>query len=264
MTDEAFARTGEEHPGETEMIFTCAMDIGEGMLSSGAEVNRVEDTVSRICRAYGMTVDIFSITSLIIATVRTPENRVLTQTRRAVSRSTDLCRLEDYNATSRRICETRPAASEVREMICALTKSQPRRRILRDTVGYALAAGGFALFFGGTFVDALVAAVIAILIYFMDHFVRPPSPNQLIYTFLCSAVAGSAASLTLRFGVPIGIDKVIIGDIMVLIPGMAITNSIRDMFCGDIMTGLMRLSESVLSAAAIAAGFAVPVIFFGL
>ena len=86
MTDEIVSRTDAETLSESEMIFTCAMDIGERMLCSGAEVNRVEDTVSRICRTYGMTVDIFSITSLIIATVRTPENRVLTQTRRDVAK----------------------------------------------------------------------------------------------------------------------------------------------------------------------------------
>ena len=264
MTDEIVSRTDAETLSESEMIFTCAMDIGERMLCSGAEVNRVEDTVSRICRTYGMTVDIFSITSLIIATVRTPENRVLTQTRRAYSRSTDLCRLEDYNAMSRKICDEGPTAAAVRSMIDELTESRPKSRILRDMIGYILAAGGFAMFFGGTLIDGVAAAVIGLLIYLMDHFVRPPSPNQLIYTFLCSAAAGTAAALTLRLGAPINVDKVIIGDIMVLVPGMAITNSIRDMFCGDIMTGLLRLSESVLSGAAIAAGVAVPVIMFGI
>lgn len=249
---------------EFEELFTVAMDIGEQMLKVGAEVNRVEDTLSRILSAYGTDdVEVFSITSLVIATVRTPDGRVLTQSRRATTHSTDLSRLEDYNALSRHICETRPAAAEIRARADAIRDSG-EHGLPRDIFGYILAAGGFALFFGGTWIDGIAAALIGLLILLLDKFVKPPSANVLIYTFLCSAAAGTAAALTLKAGIPINPDKVMIGDIMVLIPGMAITNSIRDMFCGDIMTGLLRLAESVLVAAAIAVGFAIPVFVFGI
>ena len=252
-----------EEVSETEKIFTAAMDIGEQMLCAGAEVGRVEDTVSRICRAYGAEADIFSITSLIIATIRTSSGRVLTQTRRVSARSTDLCGLEDYNALSRYICENHPTSEEIQIKAEAIRRNRPRR-ISRDIAGYILAAGGFALFFGGGYIDGAVSAAVGLLIFLMDRYAKPPAPNAMIYTFLCSAAAGTAAALIFRAGVPINPDKVMIGDIMVLIPGIAITNSIRDMFSGDIMTGLLRLSESALTSAAIAAGFAVPVFIFGI
>jgi len=64
-------------------VLSCALDIGEHMLVSGAEVYRVEDCIRRICFAYGATdVDVFTITSSIVATVEPPGEQRLTQTRR--------------------------------------------------------------------------------------------------------------------------------------------------------------------------------------
>ena len=44
----------------------------------------------------------------------------------------------------------------------------------------------------------------------------------------------------------------IMGNIMLLIPGLVFTNSIRDMLNGDTMTGLLRVCESLLRTVAIA------------
>ena len=50
-------------------------------------------------------------------------------------------------------------------------------------------------------------------------------------------------------------DKIIIGDIMLLIPGIAMTNAVKDMLVGDTIAGTMRLLESLLWAGALAGGF---------
>ena len=55
---------------EIEEYLYFAMSIGEKMLISGAEVGRVEDTISRICYAYGAKkVDVLSMNNAIITTV---------------------------------------------------------------------------------------------------------------------------------------------------------------------------------------------------
>ena len=50
-------------------------------------------------------------------------------------------------------------------------------------------------------------------------------------------------------------DLVMIGDIMLLIPGVAMTNATRDMLSGDTISGVMRFVESLLWAVALALGF---------
>ncbi len=49
-------------------------------------------------------------------------------------------------------------------------------------------------------------------------------------------------------------DKVLIGIIMLLIPGIMLTNSIRDILLGDIISGSLRLVEAILMAATLALG----------
>ena len=84
----------------------CALDIGAEMLTRGAEIHRVEDSVRRICMAYGAEkVDVFSITYTIVVTMSSPEFGFRTQARRIKGFSYDLHRLDKLNALSRSICE---------------------------------------------------------------------------------------------------------------------------------------------------------------
>ena len=87
-----------------EQLLTLAMDMGERMIICGAEANRVEDTIRRICTAYGcIKVDVFSITSYLSATITKPDGCHETQTRRIHSYSHNLDKLEHLNAISRYI-----------------------------------------------------------------------------------------------------------------------------------------------------------------
>ena len=58
-------------------------------------------------------------------------------------------------------------------------------------------------------------------------------------------------------------DKIMIGDIMLLIPGLLLVNAIKEMFNRDIVTGLYRLIEAVLVALAIAGGYALAFLVMG-
>jgi uncharacterized membrane protein YjjP (DUF1212 family) len=59
------------------------------------------------------------------------------------------------------------------------------------------------------------------------------------------------------------VDKIIIGNIMLVIPGIQFTNSLRDMINGDTISGLLNLSEALLKAIAVAMGFAVVLMIGG-
>ena len=79
----------------TEYLLCLALDVGEGMLKNGAEVARVEDTIERICQAYGAVhVEVFTIISMINAAVRMPDGSYSSQLRRVKQTSTNLDKLE--------------------------------------------------------------------------------------------------------------------------------------------------------------------------
>ena len=90
-----------EDRGELRKLVSGALDLGEELLISGAEVARVEDTIRRVCLAYGAeSADVFTITSTVIVTVDFGERGSITQTRRISGTKFNLTSLEALNDLS--------------------------------------------------------------------------------------------------------------------------------------------------------------------
>ena len=87
--------------------------------------------------------------------------------------------------------------------------------------------------------------------------------NRLFFTAVCSALSGFFAILFVRLGLADNADMIMIGDIMLIIPGLMLINSLHELLCGDVMSGLMRFLETLIIALSIACGFAVPILLIG-
>ena len=246
-----------------EKVLSIALDIARNMVKCGAEVNRAEQAVMRICYAYGMEkAQVFSVVSMIIATVVDEESGAHTQMRRSYSYGVDFGRLEKLNALSRKMCSEKPDLDLMRlelDKICVVEKNFK----LKVCAGYMLAAAAFAIFFGGTVLDAFAAVPIAAILYVMQTYIRVKGASRLFFTAVESAVAGFLALGFVYIGFGNNPDMIMIGDIMVLIPGLQLINALREMLHGDLMSGMLRLLESVILAVAIALGFAIPIYFWG-
>lgn len=246
----------------SEKVLSLALDLGKSMVRSGAEMNRVEDTVIRIGYAYGMKkTEVFSIISVIYATVIDSEGKTQSQLRRISSMSVNFEKLEKLNDLSRRICKNKPDPDEARRELESICVPGKKFNII-VCLGYMLASASFTVFFGGTLLDAVASMPIAAMIYLMQSFIKTQGTSRLFFTALESAAAGLAALLFVHFGFGNNADMIMIGDIMLLIPGLMLINSLREMLCGDMMSGLLRMLESVLVAMAIAVGFALPILFW--
>lgn len=240
-----------------EAVLSCILDMGELLLTSGAEVMRVEDTISRLCAIYNFTkADVFTITSSIVLTVHTPQGRVITQTRRIRDRGTDLGRVARINALSRQLC-VKPL--DVPAFRCAIEelRHSPVYPVWAQCGMYALISAAFSIFFGGTLWDALAAALSGLLLFGALRFGGRMRLNSILLNMLSSMLAALAVAGMVALGLGQNPDKIIIGNIMLLIPGIAFTTSLRDMISGDTISGLLGVSEAVLKALAIAIGFAV-------
>ena len=221
---------------ETEIshFLHILVQMGEALQNSGAEVFRVEDTLNRIAIAYGAEdVNVFVITSSIVVTLTMPSLPPQTETRRLRhAASNDLLTLEKLNALSRRICTAPPSIEEFQRQLNAILAQHPDPRL--HLAGSVLAASSFAIFFGGNLWDGLLAGGIAVLICWMERYLSPFCMNGVEFQFIASFLSG--------------------GIIMLLIPGIMLTNSIRDILLGDIISGSLRLVEAILMAATLALG----------
>ncbi len=245
-----------------EDVLRIALDIGGAILKSGGEINRVEDTVSRICRAYGAKhIEIFAIPSVMIATIRLDNEDYSSQVRRIDNVSNDLYKLELYNSISRKICVNTPEISEVDKMISEAKEKKPYPWWL-CLIGAIIAAGGFAVFFGGDILDGIVAGIIAVPIYFIDSlpFKRV---NRLAKTVMQSFLGGVLALFAVILGIGSHEGMIMIGTIMLLIPGLSFGTAFRDLLCGDFLAGTLKTVQCLLAALMIAAGYLLSMFLLG-
>lgn len=248
---------------EAERVVEKSLDIGEAMIKTGAEITRVEDSIRRICKAYsGGIVDVFSIMSLIVVTLHTTEDRNITLSRRIYTYQTDLGKLEQLNALSRYICQNLPCIDEIDSRMQKIMEEKKGFSI-KIFLGYLLAVPSFALFFGGNMRDGMAALLVAAVFYVFECFFKGKSSNKVIYIFMSSFVVGVLTILSVKAGIGQHIDKIMIGNIMLLIPGINFMNSVKDMLSGDTISGLLKLLESIMLAVAIAAGYAAALLLSG-
>lgn len=240
---------------DTEKLLSVIMNLGKEMLMCGAEVNRVEDTISRLCNAYNLNnAEIFSITSLILVTVKDIDGKSFVQSRRIAGYIFNFYRLEELNALSRTVCQSTPSAEDFQVMLDEIIKHSHFSKLLR-LIGFVLTSGGFCMLFKGSLTDAFFAGAISVVIFFIEQLFNQFAINGMFFNFVSSLFAGIAAVHITNLNLGAQLDKIMIGDIMLLIPGLMLTNAIKDMMNGDTMAGFLRFCEALLTALAIALGF---------
>lgn len=237
-----------------DQILCTALDVGEGLLKNGATVHRTEDTVERICRAHGaIHVEVFCIPSLILAAIRMEDGSYSSQNRRIYSSTNNFYRMDRFNSVSRSLCGDKMTLEQAEEEIRQI-KTRDAYPSWLQYIGNFFASGAFSIFFGGTALDALAAALIGLVIALIKSKL-PRNVNVLSSTLVCSLLAGLLSILLTHAGLAHNYDKVMIGTIMLLIPGVSFGTSIRDLLGGDTVAGLLQLIQAILLAAIIAAGY---------
>ena len=246
-----------------DAILSCVLDMGELLLTNGGEVFRVEDTLSRLCTAYGFqNINVFSITSSIVLTAECPNGKILTQTRRIVTRGTNLQCVAQVNALSRQLCAKPVPVAEFKQKLKDIrTEKTYSKPVI--ALGYALISFVFAVFFGGSWLDGLASAISGLVVFFAQQIIGRLRMNNLLENLLVSAFTALAVVLLVKLGIGHSPAKITIGNIMVLIPGIAFTTSLRDMINGDTISGLIGISEAAIKAIAIAIGFALVLVQMG-
>lgn len=241
-----------------DKLLNIAIELGTQLMYSGAEIYRTEESIFRLLRAYGLEEpQVFAVPNTLIVSVATPEGHPITRMSRIPAHGTDLEHLERCNDLCRRLCFNPRPLDEAHSQVKAL-KSQVRRyKNWQILMGHALAAGCFCPLFGGIPADMICAALCGFLLgVFVMYGGRFMGSNGFFRTVISSALASVMPVLLVHIGIGRDVDMVTIGVLMLLVPGAALTNSMREIMAGDILSGLSRMAEVLLTASAIAVGSA--------
>lgn len=239
---------------ELEELAKVAQRVGELLLKSGAEIYRVEDTMQRVCAAYGAHGNAFALPTGIFVTVESG-GRAMTLTLRVLERETNFTRIAQVNEFSRGLSRQRLTYEEAMARLDAIALARlypPWLRMLSS----GLISGVFALIFDGGPAEGAVAVFTGMAVFAFIRLLRPFLANLLLEYFLSGMAAGALLLVFARLLPAMNTYSVVVGSVMMQLPGVSITNAIRDGMQGDILSGLSRFLESALFIGALACGLA--------
>lgn len=241
---------------EIKKLLVMSILAGKIMLRNGAETYRVEDTITRICKSRNIQyVQTFVTPTGIFLSVE-HEDDLFSYIQRIKSISIDLHKIDKVNNFSREFVGSNMTVSEGMNILNSIEKVPPYKNITRFIFA-GFAGGFFTLMFNGSFLDFLATFITSFfLLIVIDNIKKTP-----ITFFLSNVIGGIFVTLfsIILFNLGIGdnINKIIIGSLMLLVPGVAITNAIRDSISGDFVSGVSRAVEAIIIALAIAFGVGV-------
>lgn len=243
---------GETLFGQEKVALAVA--IGEEMLKNGGEVYRVDDTVKRILSFYCFDdFNVFVISNGIFVTVDENGQCPLSCVRNVHTWITDLGKIADLNRLSRDICEAKCTVEEANNRLCEI-KNRKSASTLLECVAAGVGCGAFCYLFGGNPLDMMVSLCIGCLIKLFLISATKQNISKFIGHIVGSVVVTILAVIVHGIIDLVLVDKVIIGSIMILVPGVALTTSIRDFFSGDYLSGSIHLIDALLTAVCIATG----------
>lgn len=229
-------------------------EVGVRLLSGGAEIYRVEDTIGHILSAYGVQGSAFALPNCLIVSLFTPDGRSCTRMYRTGAAQTDIEVIERFNGLSRSICASLPPPEQLSQLARETAGQCRRYQTWAVIAGYFLGGLFFTPFFGGGALESLCAALAALISGLCVMGLDRLRVNFFFKTIAAALALGLVCCGQCALGLPINTSVTIVGAIMVLVPGLVFTNFMCDLITGDALSGISAFIRALLTAAAIAIG----------
>jgi uncharacterized membrane protein YjjP (DUF1212 family) len=237
-------------------VLILALFAGELMLRSGAEIYRVEDTITRICRACGIHyVECFATTTGIFLSLDggREDDNMHTFIKRIQRINIDLGKISLINKFSRAFTATDLSIEEGFAQLREISRIKPYS-LPMNLLGALFIGASLCLCFGGLASDAIVSAVITMIVYLLSIWVGKLQLSPFIGVFVSCAACALLSVISIELGLLFTLSPAIIASITMFLPGVAITNAARDLLSGDMLAGVSRFAEALINAVAIAGG----------
>lgn len=252
----------KERQARYRLLMDTALLAGKIMLQSGAETYRVEDTICRILHTSGLeTAETFATVTGLFVTLADPSIDAITKITRVSEKQTNLSQVYEVNDVSRRLCCGVISVEEAYQELLRIKdkKEYPNSMVY---VGIIMTSSFFTLLLGGGILASALAAINGLWIVACRHIAGRVKLNNFITDMLSSFIIAVATMLYAHvLDNSVIVEIIIVGSIMPLVPGVAITNAIRDTLQGDYLSGGSRAIEAFVIAACVAVGIGIGLVF---
>ena len=238
-------------------LLDMATDLGYELAMCGAETFRVEESISRVLTAYGVDSEVFAIPNYLIVSILAEDGTPITRMRRIGVHGNDLDSVEKFSGLSRAYCRRKPEPKEGIQWLDHVRKQRISYSPAMEYFGDFIGAGGYAMLFGGNWMDAVCGGICGIVVGMVNRFLSTDQTNPFFRTIATSFIMALFAYGFGVLGFSPNPDAAAIGALMILVPGLLFTNAMRDIIYGDTNSGINRVVQVILTAMAIALGTAV-------
>ncbi|MGO2107856.1 MAG: threonine/serine exporter family protein, partial [Staphylococcus equorum] len=189
-------------------------------------------------------------------------DRTNTRLVRIRERTTDLEKIALTNSLSRKISNNQLDIDEAKSELIHLHHASLQFSSITKFFAAAIACGFFLIMFGGGINDFFFAIIAGAGAFLTFDFVQRYIQIKFFSEFLSAVVVITVAATFTKLGMAENQDFITIAGVMPLVPGILITNAIRDLMAGELIAGMSRGVEAALTAFAIGAGVAIVLLIF--
>lgn len=237
-------------------VLNFALEAGRVLLKNGAEIFRVEETIEHICRRFYIDqVNTFVLSNGIFLTAEFDGKEVFAKVKHVPLSGIHLGIVTEVNDLSREISAGKIGLSEAIIKLKEIEKHPPKSDTFRIFAA-GLGSGCFCYLLKGNVWESLITFGIGMLLYVFVIFAERHQMSKIIVNIVGGAFITLLAAAVYSMNLPFhpSLDKMIIGSILPLVPGVAFTNAIRDIANSDFISGTVRMIDALLVFVYIAIG----------
>jgi uncharacterized membrane protein YjjP (DUF1212 family) len=231
----------DKNPYDRFELQAFIVRLGAAMNAAGEPVYSVQDTLTRVAAAYGVTkARINAYPTSLFVTLGRGESATLELTTPLSS----VPRLDQISALHELIAEAEAgeiAPADGLEQINRIRDMPDRFGPVASIAGYSVLTIGLCLILHPAWKDVAVAAVFGALVGVLRHVTRHlPTLQVLLPVIAAFCIAASTALLVKHHWADPGL-RAMIASLIVFLPGAALTTAILELTAGDMVAGASRL-----------------------
>lgn len=253
----------ENYMASTKEVLALSVELADVMLRNGGEIYRIEDTVIHILKAYNVeSFDVYVLSNGIFASANEDKEDSCSMIRHVPLGSVNLAKIAYLNQVARDLCSHNCTIEEGWERV-EKAKNLPPYANDVQVFFCGLGSACYAYLFGGAWIDFGFAFIVGVLEQIFLFFLTKHRISRFLRNVFASIFVAACSILILSTGLPVLHDKIIIGAIMPLVPGITFTTSIRDFHNGDYLSGTIHLIDALSTALCIAVGICLTFAVYG-
>lgn len=244
----------------TKFLFRTVLKAGYIIVKNGGETYRAEDTMKRMLASKGFkNISAFvSPTVIILGNNDSDDGNIMLNIKK---RSSNLGRIELVNEVSRKFVTGDIDIYQVSEKLQDIENKiiYPYSYLL---VSISLSCAIFAILIGGNYKDFFATLIVSSISFHLSEEINNITDTVFLGNFIASFIVCAVAFIFSLIGFGSTFDFIIVGSVLPLVPGVALTSGIRDFMSGDLLSGVAKSIEAVMIAIAIAFGVGTALVIF--